>query len=62
MNGNLDPRAARCLNLGLGKREFAGIGTQVKVTCFDSTFQTFGFEQMLFLGGKLYAVESRIEK
>ena len=29
---------------------------------FNSTFQTFGLEQLLFLGGKLYAVENRIEK
>jgi hypothetical protein len=39
--GNPDP--ARCLNLGLGKREFANAGTQMRNTFFNITFQTFGF-------------------
>ena len=58
VNGNPDP--TRCLNLELGKREFAGTCTQIRVTCFDSILQTFGFEQLLFPGAKLYAVENWI--
>ena len=39
--GNPDP--TRCLNLGQGKREFAGTCTQMRSTFFNSAFQTFGF-------------------
>jgi hypothetical protein len=38
-----NPDPARCLNLGLGKCEFADTGTQMRSTFFNSTFQTFGF-------------------
>ena len=50
VNGNPDP--AGCLNFELGKGgfyvEFEGIGrdtcTQIRVTCLDSIFQTFGLQ------------------
>ena len=49
-DGNPDP--TRCLNFELGKREFFvefedigwDTGTQIRGTCTDSIFQTFGFQ------------------
>jgi hypothetical protein len=45
--GNPDP--ARCLNFGLGKREFADTDTQTRSTFFNSILQTFGFQGAAFI-------------